>query len=399
MKFKYQKTKHPGVRFREHPDRKHGIKKDKYFVIRYQLNGKTKSEGLGWSSAGWTEQKAVETLADIKRNIRIGKGPQSLEEQRAIAKDERTRQTREGMLFQDAWKIYEKSAIKKSINRDNQLIDKWIKPVIGEIALPEVSAFHLEKIRSKMIKAKLAPRTCHYAMAVIRGIFNFCIKRGLFVGMNPVKSISLKTYDNRRTRFLSLDEANSLLSVIKTKSLNTWRMTIVSLLAGLRFGEIAGLQWKDINTGNGTITILDPKNARTRHAPMTHTLKTLFDEMIPGRPEDLIFPDRNGNRQVQISDTFNRSVEKLGLNNGINDRRQRICFHSIRHSFASWLAIEGADMLVIKELLGHRDLSTTQRYSHLSKSKLRSAAEGLDKIFSENKLVETSQIKNKQHGV
>jgi hypothetical protein len=47
MKFKYQKTKHPGIRFREHPTRKHGVQKDKYYVIRYQSNGKTKSEGLG----------------------------------------------------------------------------------------------------------------------------------------------------------------------------------------------------------------------------------------------------------------------------------------------------------------------------------------------------------------
>jgi len=385
MKYKYQKTKYPGIRYREHPTRKYGIQKDKYFVIRYQLEGVTKTEGLGWSSAGWNEQKAVETLADIKRNIRIGQGPRTLEEQRTISENERDQQLRMGMVFKDAWKIYEKSAIKKSIDRDRQLISKWINPVIGEIPLTEVSAFHLEKIRSHMTKKNSAPRTCHYAMAVIRGIFNYCIKRGLFIGMNPVKTISLKSYDNRRTRFVSLTEANVLLEEIKSKSLDTWRITLVSLLAGMRFGEIAGLQWKDVDLNHGTITILDPKNGRTRHAHMTTTLMAMFNEMRPGKPEELIFPDRNGKRRVQISDTFNRSVAKLGLNDDISDRRQKICFHSIRHSFASWLAIQGEDLLVIKELLGHRDLSTTQRYSHLSKNRLHSATDELDKIFTGSK--------------
>lgn len=393
MNFKYQKTKYPGIRFREHPTRKHGVQKDKYFVIRYQLDGKTKNEGLGWASAGWNEQKAAEVLAEIKRNIRTGQGPRTLGEQRTLAEEERSKKTREGMLFEDAWKLYEKSAIKKSIDRDRQLINKWINPVIGEVALPEVSAFHLEKIRSRMTKANLAPRTCHYAMAVIRAIFNFCIKRGLFIGINPVKTITLKLYDNRRTRFVSLEEANALLEDIKNKSISTWRITLISMLAGMRFGEIAGLKWKDINVKSGNITILDPKNGRTRHAHMTPTLQAMFNEMVPGQPEELIFPDKNGKRRVQISESFNRSVANLGLNNGITDRRQKICFHSIRHSFASWLAIGGEDLLVIKELLGHRDLSTTQRYSHLSKNKLRSAAEGLDKIFTDSKADKTVKIK------
>ncbi|RJP89634.1 MAG: site-specific integrase [Desulfobacteraceae bacterium] len=388
MKYKYQKTKYPGIRYREHPTRKHGIQKDKYFVIRYQLEGVTKTEGLGWSSAGWSEQKAAETFADIKRNIRTGQGPRTLQEQRVIAENERNRHESKGMVFEDAWKMYKESSIKKTIERDAQLIVKWINPLIGSIPLTEISAFHLEKIRSRMTKKNLSPRTCHYALAVVRAIFNFCIKRGLFVGMNPVKTIAIKSYDNRRTRFVSLEEANALLEEIKSKSVDIWRITLVSLLAGLRFGEIAGLQWKDIDINHSTITILDPKNGRTRHANITNTLKAMFDEMRAGKPEELIFPDRNGQRRVQISDTFNRSVDKLELNAGISDRRQKICFHSIRHSFASWLAMQGEDLLVIKELLGHRDISTTQRYSHLAKNRLRSATEGLDKVFTDSKATE-----------
>jgi integrase len=393
---RWQATKYPGVRYREHPTRKHGVQKDKYYVIRYKIDGKSKEEALGWASAGWNESKAAETLAKIKSNIRTGEGPRSLEEQRIKATAKQVQSERDAMTFDDAWMLYEKSATKSSIVRDAQNIRLWINPVIGQIPLNKVSAFHLEKIRSTMTKAGRAPRTIHLVLANVRAIINFCIKRGLFIGMNPVKSIAIKTYDNKRVRYLTIEEANALLIEVKKRSVMTWKITMLSLLAGLRFGEIAGLKWKDM--GTDTITILDPKNSRTRHAYINATIAAIFNDMERGKPEALVFPDRCGNRRAQVSDAFNRAVNQLGLNDGITDRRQRLCFHSVRHSFASWLALEGADLLVIKELLGHRDLTTTQRYAHLSPGKLRSAAEGLEKIFTSGKSAEASQRSSRDRG-
>jgi len=95
-------------------------------------------------------------------------------------------------------------------------------------------------------------------------------------------------------------------------------------------------------------------------------------------PNDLVFPSANGGRIVQISETFNRVVTALGLNNGVTDPRQKVVFHTLRHTFASWLVEQGIDLYSVKELMGHGTLAMTERYSHLSPDKLRRAIKTLE---------------------
>jgi len=73
------------------------------------------------------------------------------------------------------------------------------------------------------------------------------------------------------------------------------------------------------------------------------------------------------------------------LNKGIDDRRQKLVFHSARHSFGSVLAEQGQDLYTIQKLIGHKTVTMTQRYSHLSENKLKSAVESLGKAFEKNK--------------
>jgi len=84
MTVKWQKSNYPGVRFRSHPKRKHGVKFDRYFSIYYRLNGKRVEEGVGWSSQGWAEKKANELLSELQRNQKKGTRPQTLKEKRKI---------------------------------------------------------------------------------------------------------------------------------------------------------------------------------------------------------------------------------------------------------------------------------------------------------------------------
>ncbi|MFZ3115605.1 MAG: site-specific integrase [Syntrophales bacterium] len=81
---KWIKTNFPGVRYREHPARKNGVKKDQYFTIRYKLTGKDREEGLGWASEDWTAAKAYDRLKELKANRKSGEGPQTLAEKRDI---------------------------------------------------------------------------------------------------------------------------------------------------------------------------------------------------------------------------------------------------------------------------------------------------------------------------
>jgi integrase len=91
------------------------------------------------------------------------------------------------------------------------------------------------------------------------------------------------------------------------------------------------------------------------------------------RNSDLIFKDRNGGKIREVSTTFERVVKHIGFNKGMEDRQNKLVFHSLRHTFASWLALQGETLLTIMELMGHRDIKMTMRYSHLIPDQKRAA--------------------------
>lgn len=103
---KWHSTKFQGVRRREHPTRRHGVSLDLYFVIRSQVAGKRREEGLGWASECWSAQKTAAVLADLKRAHTLGEGAQSLAEKRELA-----RLQREAAQAEEAQRIpFEKAA-------------------------------------------------------------------------------------------------------------------------------------------------------------------------------------------------------------------------------------------------------------------------------------------------
>jgi integrase len=213
-----------------------------------------------------------------------------------------------------------------------------------------------------MNKKGLAARTIHYCLAVTRQVFNYGKKHDYFFGDNPVCKVKMPTTDNRRMRFLTLEEAQMLLDEIQIHSALTYRITLISLDCGMRFGEIAGLTWQDLNFQDDTILIRNPKNGQTRFAFMTETVKAMFLEMVPGKAGDLVFQSTGKKERLkEISDTFKRAVKKIGLNDSIVDSRLKVVFHTCRHSFASWLVAEGTDLFTVRELLGHKSIAMTER--------------------------------------
>ena len=89
MGYTWKQTKHEGVRYREHPTRKHGVKPDQYFAIRFRVAGTRREEARGWASQGWTAAKAAQTLAKLQEAARTGEGATSLAEKRKLAEDKR----------------------------------------------------------------------------------------------------------------------------------------------------------------------------------------------------------------------------------------------------------------------------------------------------------------------
>jgi integrase len=208
----------------------------------------------------------------------------------------------------------------------------------------------------------------------------------MWEGANPVRKVKLPTLQNERQRFLTHEEADLLLKNLKEVSPLVHDMALISLHCGLRFGEITNLRGLDVDFENGTIHVVDPKNKKPRAAYITEAVKNMLRKRIPNTPEGYIFTDRRHNGRItNVSKTYRKVVKELEFNNGITDRRQLVIFHTLRHTHASWLALNGESLLVIQQSLGHKDLQMVRRYAHLSSDSRRQAALRLEAGFAQGK--------------
>ena len=398
------KTSFPGVRFYEHATRKHGIQKDRYFAIRFQADGKRREEGLGWASQGMTAAKAAQALSKLQETARTGEGATSLAEKRQKAEvkrkveeaereQEQLRAVSFGQVFNNDYMPNARlNKSKVSCDKEDGFYRNWISGVLGDKPLVEIAPFDLERLKKVMLDAGKSPKTTHYCLAVVRQVFNFAKRNGVFHGDNPVTFVKKPTADNRRLRFLTHEEADRLLVALADRSSDVHDMALLSLHCGLRAGEIFSLKWQDVDLGRGVLSLLDTKSGKCRAAIMTDAVK----DMLAARQavtilSGLVFPSRTGERIVEMSNTFQLVADGMGLNNGVTDRRQKVVFHTCRHTFASWLVEQGVDLYVVRELMGHGSLSMTERYSHLSPDKLRRAVKtleaGMDKARANKKVV------------
>lgn len=399
---KYKSTKYPGVRYREHKTRKHGILPDQYFFIRYQKNGKRKEEGVGWASEGWTPQKVALKLAELKTAAVTGKGEARLSDARAKIeaekKQEQERQEQEARdnlnlttYFKEIYYPAISQEKKESAHvREESLFRLWVDPVMGNKPLKDISAFDLERLKKAMLKKGRAPRSVEYALTTLGQIFRHAERLGYFQGDIPTTKVKKPKYDNKRVRFLSHDEAHHLLGILQKKSQETYEMALMSLHCGLRAGEVFSLTWKDVDLDHGLITLLDTKSSKTRTVSITADVKAFFMAKDQSGKQDLVFPDRKtGRARKQISKSFPRAVNEAGLNDGIEDRRQRVTFHTLRHTFASWLVMEGISLYDVKELLGHATLTMTERYAHLAPDRNKKAAATMEQVFRKKEIRDT----------
>ncbi|MFO8088791.1 MAG: site-specific integrase [Desulfatiglandaceae bacterium] len=237
----------------------------------------------------------------------------------------------------------------------------------------------VERVKSAMQKKKRSASTIRTALAVIRQLFNMARRHKIYFGENPVKEVRFPKADNRRTRFLTQAEAGELLAALWRTSPDVHDQALFSLGSGARFSELANLTWQDVDLdrGEALLTGIDRtgKSGKSRTVPLTveavEMLKRRKAEAQEG--QGLVFPSKIGEPMGQISATFMRTVDGLGWNKGVIDPRQKIVFHSLRHSYCSWLAMAGVPLYTLVQLSGHETMSMVQRYSHLSPGTLRDA--------------------------
>jgi len=404
--------KYKGVRWYYHEDRKHGVQFDRCFGIRYQVGGKRIESVLGWASSGMTEKQAMLKRERYIENYRKGEGPISKKDEDAIVdqkRDEENKQKelaeKEALSFAEYFEQTYLPAAKltkkpKTISAEKGYFENWLKPVLGKMPFMDIYPLHFEKVKQNMIKKKKAMRSVQYCLAISRQIWNMARLDRLTDREPPSKEIlrKLPKIDNQRMRFLTHDEAERLLEDLLDRSQQLHDMALLSLHTGMRAGEIFGLKWAVVDIDQGLIYIVDAKGgSRTGH--MTEEVKVMFENRKRGQPNELVFKDRMGKQIKEASNSFDRAVNDLGLNNGVTDRRQKVLFHSLRHTFASWLVQQGEPLYTVQKLMGHASIAMTERYSHLAPDNLKTAVKNFEKNLKDAREKNVNRKKEEMENV
>ena len=276
------------------------------------------------------------------------------------------------MNFRDfAWEWFEtyvKSNNKYSeIARKRCLLQSTLIPFFGDTPVDRVEPHQIEAYKAKKKSEGWQNQTINNHLTVLSGCLRSAQERYDSARIPKIKF--LKT-PPPRTDFLSLDETELLLA----HSSGLWReIFLMALKTGLRFGELKGLSWADINWANSSLTVrqswsmakkgLDtPKSNRERIVPLTTEVRDMLTRKE--RRASFVFIDDRG--RSFSPNGLNRELRKACDAAGI----RRITCHTLRHTFASHLASAGASMKAIQELLGHSNMRVTMRYAHLSQSSL-----------------------------
>ena len=320
------------------------FKKDNSWYIDYYVEGGRKREAIG-------PNKKMAEHALAKRKLQIAEN-RYLD----IAKMSK-------VTFEQLSRNYLQyaKADKLSWGRDERSIRLLSKKFAG-MKLSLITPLAIEEYKNER-RQSVAPATVNRELACLKHMFTKAIHWDM-TSINPVKLVKLFREDNARTRYLSLDEIDKLLSSISER---VKPMVITALNTGMRLGEILKLKWEDVDLINRVIIVRRSKNGYSRDIPVTDQL---YQALKPiDQSKEYVFSNADGNPVKSIRTAFEKAVLLAGLKD--------FTFHDLRHTFASHLVMNGTDLLTVKELLGHRTINMTVRYSHLSQSHKRGAVDTL----------------------
>lgn len=396
--FKAGSKKSGFIYYKKHEFRKHGVKYDRYYRSEYQFKGKRIAINFGWESEGWTELKCLEKLKFYKNNAKEGLKPTSLKEEREMKleeniKKEKAKKKKEKNILslKDFFdEIYypqiQKEKKFKTYQREESLFRLWIDTNIGHLPFKEITKSSIENIFYDIVESGKSIRSAEYALTTLKQIWRDAKEGGYAPGMPVISKIVQKRIsqnNNARIRFLSHDEADSLLEELKQKSQNLYEKALISLHCGLRAKEIFILTWSKVDMEHGIFNIIDSKG-KDRSVHMSEQVKEVMESKTKGKPNELVYPGRKGKVSTQISQVFRQVANKL-FNKGVSDRRERVTFHTLRHSCASWMVMQGISLYLVQKVLGHSTIQVTERYSHLAPDQLQLAANAIDKVVMQQK--------------
>jgi integrase len=328
-------------------------KGSKNWYISYSVNGKQICESTGSpykSDAERALKKRQGEIVDGKYEIRKAVTSPRLEE------------------FAEKYLEYS-MANKRSWTRDKSSIKNLLKHFRG-FKLNDITPWLIEKFKSSR-KKEVTKATVNRDLTCLKAMFSKAIIWGKATE-NPVKKVKMFKEPERSLRWLTVEEYQKL---IDASSGHVRSMIIMAVNTGMRLGEILSLTWDSVDFDRGIITVERSKNDGVRHIPINKQLTEELEAVKINATGEYVFSKSTGEPFKDIKNGFWSALKRSGI--------EKCRFHDLRHTFASHLVMNGTDITTVKELLGHKTISMTMRYAHLSKEHKQQAVDSLE--FGEKK--------------
>jgi integrase len=278
-----------------------------------------------------------------------------------------------------------------------RIVELYLNPYLGRVLLTKLGPEHVQRMINTLVTKDLAPNTIRNIRAVLRRALNQALRWRL-VTFNAASLAEIPRIEQEEMSALDEQQARALLRTLKGERLEV--LYRVGLSLGLRRGEILGLRWIDVDFERATLRVAQtlqrtkakglifstPKTkGSVRTIPMPRVLlaalklhKERQDQQGVENPHGLVFISTKGTPldPDDITHRFKAFVKAAGLPVDIH-------FHSLRHSCATLLLAQGVPMHVVKDILGHSQISTTMRYAHPTEQTMRDATAEMDMLLPE----------------
>jgi integrase len=308
-------------------------------------------------SLGQARRKAREVAAAAL----LGSDPQAERQERRAVPTLR-------QFIQDRYLPFAKSA-KRSWKTDDAVLRVHILPALGRRALDEITETAIADLLKRLEERGYSVGTTNRVLVLLRYIYNLARKWGFSCGaQNPTSGLKTRP-DVCRERFLSMEEAQRLLSALEIDENRVAASAItLLLLTGARRNEVTAAKWEYVDWANRTLLVPVAKSGRPRLIALNGAALELLRSMprLPGNPYILPSPI-TGRPCPSLHFPWTRVRERAGL--------EDLRLHDLRHSFASFLVNKGVSLYVVQGLLGHTQPRMTQRYAHLAQTTLAEAAD------------------------
>jgi integrase len=332
--------------------------------IDYFSGGKRVRESVGHS-----KKMALTIMAKRRMEVAQGKHPE-------LKRRGKTRFRDFAQVYMETHAIPNKLSWKTS---DAGLV-KNLSTFFDGMYLHEITSYDIERYKTKRQQG-VSPATVNRSLSCLRCMFNRAISWG-YVTNNPVSRVRFLREDNKRLRYLDVGEIRRLLI---QSSPQLQAVIMVAINTGMRKGELRGLCWKDVDLKQGVITLLKTKSGRVRHIPINTACGNALTTLQRHPKSEYVFTKEDGTT-YDVRKGFGTALKRAGI---VGFR-----FHDLRHTFASHMAMSGADLTTLRDLLGHKDFSLTLRYAHLSPDHKASAVEKLGEQLGKLPVTITSQFED-----